>query len=125
MVVCHIIFIHSTDCIAAICDLSIWHPKIVLRILYFINAAPQYLAGAAMPKSLRSKGHKALIAVLVGSRKAADLRQADLARKVGWPQSIVSRIESGERRMDLVEFVQWAKAVKEDPVDLFARFARW
>lgn len=36
-------------------------------------------------------------------RVDAGLRQADLARKLGEPQSFVSRYESGERRLDVLE----------------------
>ena len=38
--------------------------------------------------------------------------------------SLLGRIESGERRLDVVEFVAVAKALKVDPVELFTRFAR-
>lgn len=39
-------------------------------------------------------------------RLDAGLRQADLARKLGEPQSFVSRYESGERRLDVLELRQ-------------------
>jgi hypothetical protein len=34
-------------------------------------------------------------------------------------------VENGERRLDVVEFVELAKALKVDPVVLFSRFLRW
>ena len=40
-----------------------------------------------------------------------------------FPSSLGS-IESGERRLDVVEFVAVAKALKVDPIDLFTRFVR-
>lgn len=39
-------------------------------------------------------------------RVDAGLRQADLARKLGEPQSFVSRYESGDRRLDVLELRQ-------------------
>ena len=36
----------------------------------------------------------------------------------------IGKIESGERRLDVVEFVAVAKALKVDPIDLFTRFVR-
>ena len=43
-------------------------------------------------------------------RKAAGLTQRQLATKMGREQSFVTRIEHGERRLDVVEFVTYAKA---------------
>jgi transcriptional regulator with XRE-family HTH domain len=37
------------------------------------------------------------------ARTQAGLRQADVAERLGQPQSYVSKYESGERRLDVVE----------------------
>lgn len=42
-------------------------------------------------------------------RVEARLRQAELAKKLGRPQSFVSKYESGERRLDVVELEQVCK----------------
>jgi transcriptional regulator with XRE-family HTH domain len=76
-------------------------------------------------KHLRSRGHRALLAVLVASRREAGLTQRELAERLKRPHSFVSKIESGERRVDVLEFVEIAKALKVDSVDLFKRFANW
>ena len=47
------------------------------------------------------------------ARKAADLTQQDVARLLGKPQSFVSKCESGERRVDVVELMEFARAYKK------------
>ncbi|MCK5243414.1 helix-turn-helix transcriptional regulator [bacterium] len=56
-----------------------------------------------MKKTLRSREQKALQKLLIALRKEAGLLQADLAKKLGKPQSFVSKYEIGERRLDLIE----------------------
>lgn len=75
-------------------------------------------------KTLRSRENDALIALLVDARREAGLTQRDLAQILKRPRSFVSRIETGERRLDVVEFVAVAKALKIDPEELFSRFVR-
>lgn len=46
---------------------------------------------------------KALLFALRKVREDAGLRQSDLAESLGYPQSVISNYESGERRLDLLE----------------------
>ena len=78
-----------------------------------------------MPKTLRSKEHRALCAVLVATRREAGLTQAQLAERLKKPPSFIAKIEIGERRLDVVEFAGIAKALKIDPRTLFDRFLNW
>lgn len=65
------------------------------------------------------------MAVLAASRREAGLTQRQLAARLKRPHSWVSKIEAGERRLDVLEFCEIAKALKVDPVELFRRFATW
>ena len=78
-----------------------------------------------MPKSLRGRRHRALIAVLVASRRDAGLTQRDLAKKLKRTQTWVANTETGERRLDVAEFFEVAAALGVDPVVLFTRVAQW
>ncbi len=55
---------------------------------------------------------------LIAARKRAEVTQAELAKILGRPQSFVSKYESGERRLDVAEFVGIARALGADPIKL-------
>ncbi|CAN1527985.1 Cro/C1-type helix-turn-helix domain [Rhabdaerophilaceae bacterium] len=68
-----------------------------------------------MGKTLGSDRHKALIAFLIERREAADMTQAQLAERLGEYQSFVARLESGQRRVDVVEFIELGSILRFDP----------
>jgi transcriptional regulator with XRE-family HTH domain len=72
-------------------------------------------------KTLRTKGHRTLIDILVESRKQAGLTQRDLAARLRRPHSFVGRIEAGERRIDVIEFIEIARVMGLDPKQLFGK----
>jgi ribosome-binding protein aMBF1 (putative translation factor) len=74
-------------------------------------------------KTLRTKGHRALIDILVESREQAGLTQRDLAARLKRPHSFIGRIEAGERRVDVIEFIEIARVMGLDPKHLFAKLA--
>lgn len=78
------------------------------------------MARTTLRKSLRTHGHRKLIGVLTKARNAAGLTQRDLALRLKRPHSFVGRLEAGERRLDVVEFIEIAKALEADPAKLFA-----
>ena len=69
-----------------------------------------------MKKSLGSARHLALIDFLIRKREAAGLTQIELAEKLGEYQSFVARLESGQRRVDVTEFLELAEVLKFNPV---------
>jgi len=71
--------------------------------------------------TIGTKRHKALIALLIEERAAAGMTQEDLADALGEYQSFVARLESGQRRIDVIEFLDIAKVVGFDPKALIAK----
>lgn len=67
-----------------------------------------------MVKTLGSARHEALIAYLIEAREQAGLTQTELADKLGEYQSFVARLESGQRRVDVVEFLELAEVLGFD-----------
>ncbi|QBE94052.1 XRE family transcriptional regulator [Sphingomonas paucimobilis] len=61
-----------------------------------------------------------MIAKLVQARKEQGLTQEDVARRLGKPQQYVSRYEVGERRLDMVEFLDAASVLGVDGLQVAA-----
>jgi transcriptional regulator with XRE-family HTH domain len=66
-------------------------------------------------KTIRSSGHEALLKAIIAARKAAGLTQSGLAKKLNCHQSLIARLESGQRRIDVVELVVVSRAIGIDP----------
>lgn len=77
-----------------------------------------------MPKSLRTPRQQALQQLLVHTRKSKNLTQVEVARRLGRPQSFVAKYEGGERRLDMIEFIEVARALEVDPHALLAFLLR-
>ena len=77
-----------------------------------------------MRKPVRSRGYGALLAVLVETRREAGITQRQLAERLKVPRSVVSKTETGERRIDPMEAYEWAKACGADAMEFFIRFVR-
>ena len=67
---------------------------------------------------------KAVARLLREMRVAAGLRQADVASALGVPQSYVSKCESGERRVDIVELLRLCEICGSDLQSFADRLAR-
>ena len=73
-----------------------------------------------MNKSVYSKDYKDIIERLKTARVEAGMAQQDIADKLGKPQSYISKIESGERRLDVGEMKKFADIYKK-PLDYFIK----
>ena len=67
-----------------------------------------------MVRNLRTPGHLALMQVLIETRKTKNITQQELADRINRPQSFVAKVETGERRLDVVELAEWVIAVETD-----------
>ena len=68
-----------------------------------------------MRKSIHTKKYRLLLDWLIKARNDAGLTQQQVADKLGRPQSFVAKYEGGERRLDVVEFVEIAGVLGADP----------
>jgi len=73
-----------------------------------------------MSKSVYSKDYRDIIERLRIARIEAGLAQQEVADKLGKPQSYISKIESGERRLDVAEMKKFSVIYKK-PVDYFLK----
>jgi len=64
-----------------------------------------------MPGSLGTPRYNNLMEKLAQLRKQSGMTQSQLAERLGKPQSFVAKYEGGERRLDVIEFVDVVKAL--------------
>jgi transcriptional regulator with XRE-family HTH domain len=57
---------------------------------------------------------------LAAARQRAGVTQRELAARLGKPQSFISAYESGQRRVDLLEFLAIVAGLRADPLAVFA-----
>lgn len=74
-----------------------------------------------MPSTLHSARYSKFRVALIRARKGANLTQEALAAKLSKPQSYVSKYERGERRLDVIEFLDIAGALGFDPTSFIRR----
>ncbi|WP_148242873.1 helix-turn-helix domain-containing protein [Enterobacter asburiae] len=68
--------------------------------------------------SVYSDEYQRVISALKKARKENGITQAQLADALGKPQSFIAKVENGERRLDVVEFVHLAKLVGLEPFNV-------
>lgn len=67
-----------------------------------------------MPKSVHSERHQIIASALASQRREKGLTQAEVAKALGRHQPFIANIESGERRVDLVELLDIAAIIDLD-----------
>lgn len=70
-----------------------------------------------MTYSINTEEMQALLLWLKGARKGKKLTMRDLGTILGQPHSFVQKVESGERRLDVVEFTWYCSAIGADPLE--------
>jgi predicted transcriptional regulator len=68
-----------------------------------------------LPKSIYTDRHKKLCELLKMERKAAGLTQTVVAKRLAKPPSYVAKYEGGDRRLDVLEYMDVAAAIGFDP----------
>jgi len=62
-------------------------------------------------KSIHHKLHRSLRDTIIKARKDANLTQRELAEKLNVTYSVIGKIETGDRRLDVIEFFEYTKAL--------------
>ena len=62
-------------------------------------------------KSIHHELHRSLRTILIKARKDAKLTQRQLAKKLNVTYSVIGKIETGDRRLDAIEFFEYTKAL--------------
>lgn len=75
-----------------------------------------------MEKSIFTHEYRVLLQLLRETREAAGITQVDLASKLGQTQSFVSKVELGDRRLDLVQLRSILLALNCDLPSFVSRF---
>ena len=77
-----------------------------------------------MRKSIYTSAYRHMLSLLVQSRESSEITQASLATSLGKPQSFVSKYESGERRLDVVELIEIAEMIGIDACQIINEIKR-
>ena len=88
------------------------------------SPAPRGGAGRVSTKTKLAGELRILGEVLVRARERAKLKQAEVAARLGLPASYLSKIESGTRRLDVIELIRIAEAMGVDPAELIVEVQR-
>ncbi|HOX10814.1 MAG TPA: helix-turn-helix transcriptional regulator [Candidatus Moranbacteria bacterium] len=73
-----------------------------------------------MGRTIRTKEYALFIERMKKARLESGLRQIDVAKAMKRPQSYISRVESGEYRLDILEVKKFAKLYKKS-IDYFVK----
>lgn len=77
-----------------------------------------------MAKSLHTPEYRQFRSLLVAAREKAGMTQVEVSLRVKRPQSFVSKYEGGERRLDVIEFLEVCDALSIDPCHLISQLAK-
>lgn len=87
----------------------------------FSHAASTCLLLGSVGSTIYSPAHREFVTLLRELREAVGLTQEELAASLDRDQPWVSVVESGQRRVDVIELREICQALSIDPVDFMAR----
>ena len=73
-----------------------------------------------MSKAIYSKDHQYIVEQLKKARQEAGLEQAEVAKLLGKTQSHISKVEAGQRRIDVIALKEFAR-IYEKSIDYFIK----
>lgn len=82
---------------------------------YVYLKSPIEKLGLFLSKSLNSSEHEQLIRMITRKRHAAGYTQEFVSNAIGQHQSYMAKLETGQRRLDVVEYIAIAKVIGFDP----------
>lgn len=68
-----------------------------------------------MAHPIHDPRYQQIAALLAELRRQRGLLQQDVADRLGRPQAFVSKVESGARRVDIVELLDFLRVLEADP----------
>ena len=74
----------------------------------------EYYTINIMPRAIYKNEHRKIVERLKKARTALGLGQVEVAKRLGKTQSYLSKIESGQRRFDVLQLKEFAKIYKKD-----------
>jgi transcriptional regulator with XRE-family HTH domain len=72
-------------------------------------------------KSVHTRNYQLFLELLIKARKDAGVTQEQLAKRLNRPQSFVSKCENGERRLDVIELLQFLQSIGVEPLNFLRR----
>jgi hypothetical protein len=72
-------------------------------------------------KSLHTPAYDAILVLLRKMREDAELTQEEVAKRLSRTRTYVTKCELGERRIDLLEWIEFCRACRFDPAVFLAR----
>ncbi len=80
----------------------------------------EYYSIDVVPRTIYTKDHEFIVQRLKKARVESGLGQVEVAKKLGRTQSYLSKIESGQRRFDVLQLKEFAKIYKKS-LDYFVQ----
>jgi transcriptional regulator with XRE-family HTH domain len=77
-----------------------------------------------MPKALQAQRYRIFPGMLRQIREEAGLTQRDLAKKLSLHHSLIHNSETAERRVDVMEFIDWCNACGVSATEVFQRLLK-
>jgi len=74
-------------------------------------------------KTIYKERYQQLLMLLVEARKTAGLTQAQVSALLDRPQSFIAKVENGDRRLDVIEFMVLCQALGQSPENIITRIS--